>query len=291
VDFHPNEKKTYANIQPRISAVYLLDEFSSIKAGFARNYQYQHMLSNSNSGTPVDVWQPCNSNIRPGVSDQSSLGYSRNTADNAYEISAEVYYKNLENQIDYKDGANYLFKNYFDSELVFGRGWAYGAELLLRKNSGALTGWIAYTLSASKRQFDQIDGGNPFFAKNDKTHELNTIAQFRSGKHWLYSANFVFTSGLTITVPYASYSVFNSQLLAYTGRNGYRLPPYHRLDIGVSYVTDGGGVWNFSLYNAYGRRNIYTVLFRDRDGHPGQKEAVKLSLFAAIPSLCYTFTF
>jgi len=291
VDFHGNEKKTYINLQPRISAVYLLDRFSSLKAGYSRNHQYLHMLTNANSGTPIDVWQPCNSSIKPGVSDQLSLGYFRNTAENAYDFSAEIYYKYLSNQIDYKDGANYLFRNYFDSELVFGRGWAYGLELFARKNLGSLTGWIAYTLSTSKREFDRIDGGRPFPARNDKPHELCAIAQFKASRNWTFSANFVYTSGFPITLPYGTYSVFNEQVQAYTDRNGYRLPSYHRLDLGISYTTDGGGIWNFMLYNAYGRRNIYTVLFRDKEGQPGLKEAVKLSLFPAIPSLTYTFTF
>ena len=291
VDFHRNEDKTYTNLQPRLSAVYLLDESSSLKAGFSRNYQYLHMLNNSNSGTPLDVWQPSSSSIRPQIADQFSFGYFRSVQGNAYELSAEIYYKNLQNQIDYKDGANYLLKNYFDSELVFGRGWAYGFEVLLKKNSGSLTGWVAYTLSVSKRQFDMISNGNSFPAKNDKPHEFAAVAQYKPGKKWSYSANFVYTSGFTTTLPFGRYSVFNEEVMAYTDRNGYRLPPYHRLDLGISYTTERGGVWSLSIYNVYGRRNIYTVLIRDRNNQPGLKEAVKVSLFPMIPSLTYTFTF
>jgi hypothetical protein len=291
VDFHGNEQKTYANLQPRVSTVCLLDEYSSLKAGYARNFQYLHMLSNSISGTPLDVWQPCNSNIKPGISDQISFGYFRSDLDNTHELSAEIYYKSLSNQIDYKDGANVLFKNYFDSELVFGKGWAYGLEIFLKRNSGNWSGWVAYTLSTSRRQFDQIDNGQSFPARNDKTHELSAVTQLRASKKWLYSANFVYSSGFNMTLPYGRYSVFNEQVLAYTERNGYRLPPYHRLDLGITYTTSGGGLWNFTLYNAYGRRNIYTIIVRDKSGQPGVKEAVKLSLFPAIPSLSYTFTF
>ena len=209
VDFHGNEETTYSNLQPRISAVYLFDQFTSLKAGYARNYQYLHMISSSNSGTPLDVWQPSSSTIKPQISDQLSVGYFKNSEDNTYEFSAEAYYKDLKNQIDYKDGANFLFKNYFDSELEFGKGWTYGLEILLKKNSGNLTGWIAYSLSTSRRQFDKISGGRPFPAKNDKTHELNTVAQYRVNRKWSFSANFVFTSGYMITVPYGKYSVFN----------------------------------------------------------------------------------
>ncbi|MFH0989493.1 MAG: TonB-dependent receptor [bacterium] len=290
IDFHRKEDQTYANLQPRISATFTLDEFSSIKAGYARNFQYLHMLSNSNSGTPLDIWQPSSSAIKPQISDQISMGYVRSVLDNTCELSAEIYYKDLRNQIDYKDGANFLFKNYFDSELVFGKGWAYGTELLVKKNSGNLTGWIAYTLSTSKREFEQINGGQPYFAANDKTHELNIVAQYKVSDHWSFSANSIYASGFNITLPYGRYSVFGKEVLAYTERNGYRLPSYHRLDLGVTYITDGGGIWSLNFYNALGRRNIYTVLFRDKSNQPGMKEAVKLSLFPMIPSLSYTFT-
>jgi hypothetical protein len=269
----------------------MLDESSSLKAGYSRNYQYLHMLSNSNSGTPLDVWQPSSSTIQPQIADQVSLGYFRNMQGNAYEFSAEMYYKYLQNQIDYKEGANFLLKNYFDSELVFGRGWAYGFEVLLKKNAGTLTGWIAYTLSTSQRQFDRISNGDSFPAKNDKPHELSAVVQYKPGKKWSYSANFVYTSGYSTTLPYGRYSVSGEEVLLYTVRNGYRLPPYHRLDLGIFYTTSGGGIWSLNIYNAYSRRNIYTVVVKDREDQSGLKEAVKVSLFPLIPSLSYTFTF
>jgi hypothetical protein len=291
VDFHEADTKTYFNLQPRVSAVYKLDESSSLKTGYSRNFQYLHMLSNSNSGTPLDVWQPSTSRIQPQIADQLSLGYFRNMQGDAYEFSAEVYYKYLQNQIDYREGANILLKSYFDSELVFGRGWAYGFELLLRKNSGVITGWLGYSLSASKRQFEEISNGNPFPAKNDKPHEFMAVAQYKPGKKWQYSANFVYTSGYSTTLPFGRYMIAGREVMSYTDRNGYRLPSYHRLDFGISYFTDGGGIWNLSFYNIYGRRNIYTVIVRDKPNQPGLKEAVKISLFSVIPSLSYTFTF
>lgn len=291
VDFHGSDKKTYANLQPRLCAVYLLDESSSLKAGYSRNYQHLHMLSNSNSGTPLDVWQPSSSTIEPQISDQFSLGYFRNLQGTAYELSTEIYYKYLQNQIDYKEGANFILKNYFDSELVFGKGWAYGLEVLLKKNTGSLTGWLAYTLSVSEREFEKISNGAPFPAKNDKPHEFSIVAQYKPDKRWSFSSNFVYTSGYTTTLPYGKYSVFNEEVMSYTVRNGYRLPSYHRLDLGISYTTSRGGVWSLSFYNLYGRRNIYTVLIRDRDDGSGLKEAVKVSLFPMIPSLTYTFNF
>ena len=291
VDFHGKENKSYYGIEPRFTATYLLDESSSLKFGLSRNYQNIHQLSNTNSGTPLDIWQSSSSKVKPERSDQISLGYFKNYDDAQYEFSSEIYYKDLRNQIDYKDGANFILKNFFESELVFGRGWAYGLELLLKKNSGDLTGWISYTISNSRRQFDQINNGRSFPAKNDKTHEFSVVAQYKMSPKWVVSANWIFTSGFNITVPYGTYYIGGERYLAYTNRNGYRLPPYHRLDIGISYRNDLGGTWNFSLYNAYGRKNIYTILFRDREGSPGKQQAVKLTMFSIIPSLSYTLRF
>lgn len=290
VDFHGREQKTYAGFEPRLSAVWMLDQASSLKFGLSRNYQYIHQISNSNSGTPLDVWQPCGSGIQPARADQISLGYFRNIGGD-YEFSAEIYYKDLRNQIDYKDGADFFLKNYFNSELVFGKGWAYGLELLLRKNSGNLSGWLAYTLSTSRRQFDDVNAGRPFPARNDKPHDFNLVAQYKLGDRWVVSANWIYTSGFTITIPTGRYTYDGNEYMAYTDRNGYRLPPYHRLDFGISYTNDLGGTWNLTLYNAYARRNIYTILFRDKSGYPGVKEAVKLTLFSVIPSLSYTLRF
>ena len=291
VDFHGNESKSYTNIEPRFTATYLLDESASLKFGLSRNYQNIHQLSNTNSGTPLDIWQSSSSIVKPERSDQISIGYFKNFDESNYEYSSEIYYKDLRNQIDYKDGANFILKNFFESELVFGRGWAYGLELLLKKNTGDLTGWISYTLSNSRRKFDDINNGRSFPAKNDKTHELSIVAQYKMNPKWVVSANWIFTSGFNITVPYGTYYINGERHLAYTDRNGYRLPPYHRLDLGISYTNDLGGTWNFSLYNAYGRKNIYTILFQDKSGSAGKLEAVKLTMFSIVPSLSYTLRF
>jgi outer membrane receptor protein involved in Fe transport len=243
------------------------------------------------SGTPLDIWQPSSSNIKPQRADQISIGYFKNLPESNLEFSTEAYYKDLKNQIDYKDGADLILKSFFESELVFGKGWAYGLEFLLRKNSGDLTGWISYSFSTSKRQFDEINGGRAFNAKNDKTHELNIVTQYQVSPKWVFSANWVFSSGFTTTVPYGRYYIDGKKYLAYTDRNGFRLPAYHRLDIGFSYTNNLGGTWNFSFYNAYNRKNIYAVLFRDKSNSSGKMEAVKLSLFGIIPSISYTLRF
>jgi hypothetical protein len=290
VDFHKKESNTYFNFEPRFEATYMLSESSSIKTGFSRNFQYLHMLSNSNSGLPLDIWQPSSSNLKPQRADQFSIGYFHDIDNNSYELSLEGYYKDLQNQADYKDGANFFLKSYFESELVYGKGWAYGLELLLKKNVGNLTGWLSYCLSTSQRQFDEINSGRAFPARNDKTHEMNLVVQYQLSKNWRFSANWIYSSGFTITIPFGKYYVDDKKYIAYTDRNGYRLPSYQRLDLGISYITDGGSVWNFSLYNALGRSNIYTILFRQKSGSD-QLEAVKLTLFAMIPSITYSFSF
>lgn len=291
VDFHKAESKTYLTFEPRFSATFILEETSSLKIGLSRNYQNLHQIGNSNSGTPLDVWQPSSSNVKPQRADQISLGYFKNIYNNSIEFSVETFYKDLRNQIDYKDGANIILKNFFESELVFGRGWAYGLELLLRKNTGNLTGWVSYSASKSMRQFNEINNGRAFPAKNDKTHELNIVTQLRLSEKWVVSANWIYSSGFSTTVPYGRYYMDGKKYLAYSDRNGYRLPSYHRLDLGFSYTNDLGGTWNFSLYNAYNRHNIYTVIFREKSGSSGKMEAVKASLFGTIPSISYTLRF
>ena len=289
VEFHNTEDKTYMNIEPRFSATYLLDETSSLKLGFSRNFQNLHQVGNSVSGTPLDVWQPSSSVVKPQRADQISFGYFKNFPKSSLEFSAETYYKDMRNQIDEKDGADFILKNFFDSELVFGRGWAYGLELFLRKNSGDFTGWISYSLSRSERQFDEIDNGRAFPAKNNKTHEINIVLQYQASPKWVISVNWIFSSGFPITVPYGRYYIDGKKYIAYSDRNEYRLPPYHRMDIGVSYMNDVGGTWNFSLYNAYNRENLYTIIYKDKAS--GVIEANKLSLFMIIPSISYTLRF
>lgn len=290
VDFHGAESNTYFNLEPRFEATYKLNDLSSIKGGFSRNYQYLHLISNSNSGLPLDIWQPSSSNMKPQRADQISFGYFHDFDEKNFELSIEGYYKDLQNQVEYKDGANFILKSYFESELVFGKGWASGLELLLKKNVGDLTGWLSYCLSTSQRQFDEINSGRAFPARNDKTHELNLVIQYQLSSNWKFSANWIYSSGFTTTIPFGKYVIDDQKYIAYTDRNGYRFPSYQRLDLGISYVTDGGSIWNFSLFNALGRKNIYTVLFRQKNG-TDRMEAVKLTLFSTVPSLTYSFSF
>ena len=291
VEYHKNENTNYWRIEPRISFRYQIDDLSSIKAGYSNNHQYIHMISNSTSGTPLDIWQPSSAKVKPQSAHQLSLGYYRNLMQSDYEFSIEAYYKYMDDLINYKDGADLMLRTYFESELVFGAGRAYGIELFLKKNTGNLTGWIAYTLSRSERIFPDINSGQPFPSKYDRTHDFSAIVSYRAGKNWVFSANFLYSSGFNITIPYGRYNISDRTINAYTSRNGYRLPPYHRIDIGISYNNNSGGTLNFSVFNLYARKNTYTLQFRENTNNPGSIETVRLSLVSIVPSISYTQRF
>ncbi|MFC2133196.1 carboxypeptidase-like regulatory domain-containing protein [Bacteroidota bacterium] len=293
IDFQFNkaDEKFYHGLEPRISATFITSDSTSLKMAYSRNFQYIHMITNANSGTPFDIWRPSNSKIKPQIADQFSLGFFKDFENHKYEFSVELFYKNLYNQIAPRDGSNVAWVNYFDSELVFGKGWAYGAEFLLRKKLGRLNGWIGYSVSKSMRKFNEINGGKPYPAKYDRTHDFSIVLNYQLDHKWMLSANWVYSSGYNITIPYGNYNIEGNIFRAYSDRNAYRLPQYHRLDIGISYTTDGGNIWNLSLYNAYGRRNAYAILFRQNEYNPANLDAVRLSLFSIVPSLSYTFKF
>ena len=180
---------------------------------------------------------------------------------------------------------------FFESEVVFGRGWAYGSEFFLRKRLGKLTGWIGYTLARSERQFAEINNGKSFPASFDRTHDISIVSNYKFNKKWTFSANWVFFTGTPITVPCARYRIDGVDINLYSDRNEYRMPAYHRLDIGITYTTKKGNSWNFFLYNAYGRKNTYSILFRENEYNPNNREAVRLSLFSFLPSITYNMKF
>jgi hypothetical protein len=287
--------KSYLNAEPRINANYRLDEFQSVKAGYARTVQNMHLLSNTTSGNPTDIWVPSSNNVKPELGDQYSLGYFRNIKKNTYELSAETYYKSLFNQIDYRNGANLAFNQQVEGELVYGTGRAYGIELLARKKIGKLTGWIGYTLSRTERKFDGINNGNYYPARQDRTHDISIVAMYALSPKLAVSANWVYYTGNAVTFPSGKYEIEGQTVNYYSERNGYRMPAYHRLDLGLTWYRKNTETyesnWNFSIYNAYARRNAYTINFRDSETNPGTTEAVKLSLFRLVPSITYNFHF
>lgn len=300
---------TYNGLAPRFSASYLLNEKSSLKGSYARTYQYLHLISNSTSSSPTDIWLPSSNNIKPQISDQVSLGYFRNFKDNLYEFSVEAYYKKMQNTIDYRDGAQVTLNPSVEGELLYGEGRAYGAEFLLKKRKGKFTGWISYTLSRSEKLFDDINKGAWFPAKQDRIHDASIVAMYNLNQRLTFSASWVYYTGAAVSFPEAKYEINGQVVNYYSERNGYRMPDYHRLDLGITLknknfkiVTDAEtgkelqvprrfeSSWNFSVYNAYGRENAYSISFSENET-TGLTEATQIALFKVIPSITYNFKF
>ena len=286
---------TYGGFEPRLLLNYVLNDSVSVKASYARTRQYIHLLSNTTSTTPFDLWVPSNINILPEIADQYTLGYFRNFSNNMYETSVEFYYKTLQNQIDYRNGSNLILNNKVESQLVFGRGFGYGAEFLIRKKYGNLTGWVSYTLSKTKRQFNDINNGNTFLAKQDRPNNLAIVGMYELSPRVTFSATWIYISGNVVTFPSGRYYVDGNIVPYYTGRNGYRMPDYHRLDVGLTLHKKKSNKfesdWNFSIYNVYARANAYAINFQPDPKDPTKTQAIQLSLFRIVPAVTYNFKF
>lgn len=287
--------KTYFNPEPRFSSSYLLDSASSLKISYTRNVQNLHLLSNSNSSNPTDLWIPSSNNVKPEIADQESIGYYRNFDNNNYEFSSEIYYKAMQNQIDYKNGAELRANENVESQLLFGKGKAYGWELFFKKKYGKLTGWLGYTLSRTELKIDGINNGNWYPARQDITHDISIVGIYQAGNKWTLSATWVYSTGNAVTFPNGKYNVNGQVVFYYTQRNAYRMPPYHRLDLGATLVTKKTAKkessWTFSIYNAYDRANPYFIQFQQDPNDATRTQAVQYSLFRIIPSVTYNFKF
>lgn len=286
---------TYGGFEPRLLINIIINDSSSVKISYARTRQYLHLLSNTTSTTPFDLWVPSNVNILPEIADQYTTGYFRNFSNNMYETSVEFYYKTLRNQIDYRNGANLILNNKVESQLVFGHGWGYGAEFLIRKKYGKLTGWISYTLSKTIRQFPAINDGKIFPAKQDRPNNLAVIGMYELNPKLTFSATWIYISGNVVTFPSGRYLADGNVVPYYTERNGYRMPDYHRLDLGLTWqrkkTAHFESSWNFSIYNVYGRANAYAINFQQDPNDPSKMQAVQLSLFKFVPAITYNFKF
>jgi hypothetical protein len=289
--------KTYVNLEPRITANYRINEVSSIKGGYARNTQNLHLLSNSSSGNPTDQWIGSSYSVKPEIADQISAGYSRNFNNNNYEINAEVYYKTMQNQIDFKNGAEITFDAAADveGELLFGKGRAYGLEVIAKKKSGKLTGWISYTLSKTERKINGINDNNWYNARQDKTHDLSVVATYELNQKWSFSGLFVYSTGNAVTFPTGKYDLLGQTIFQYSKRNADRMPAYHRMDLSATYEPNKNkrwkSSWSFGIYNVYGRENAYTIAFEDNPDNPGTTRAMQTSLFKFVPNITYNFKF
>ena len=280
-------------LEPRASANFIISENNSIKIGYNRNLQYLHQLSNSTTSFPTDNWVPSSKNVKPQISDQIALGYYQNLNKNMFKMSGEIYYKTLQNQIDYRNGADLFLNNTVEGELVYGTGTAYGFELLVEKKKGKLTGWVSYTLSRALRQFDDINNGKEFSARQDRIHDVSVVLMYRVNKAIALSASWVYYTGDAVTFPSGGYEVNDTYVPYYTERNGYRMPDYHRLDVGFTwYMKERKHLdhsLNVSIYNAYNRENAYTITFSEND--QGEPVAIQTTLFKIIPSITYNFNF
>ena len=285
---------TYYNVEPRISASYMYSKSASIKGGYSRNVQNVHLISNTTGDNPTDIWIPSSQNIKPEISDQASIGWFKNFKDDMFEFSAETYYKEMQNQIDYRDGANTQANDLLEGELLYGKGRAYGLETYFKKTSGRFTGWVSYTLSKVEKQIDGINNNNWYSAKQDRTHDLSVVGIYDLTKKLTLSATFVYYTGSAITLPSGKYYVNNQVQWQYTERNGGRMPAYHRMDIALTWYRKQTekyeSSWNFSIFNLYAQENAYSITFRETaDGK--NTEAVQTSLFKMIPSVSYNFKF
>lgn len=284
---------TYLGLEPRVNAAYVLNESSSIKASYNRNYQYLHLLSNSTSGTPTDLWIASSPLVKPQIADQVALGYFRNFRKNTYEFSVEAYYKDLQNQVDFEDGGSAINNTEVESDLVFGKGRTYGLEVYLKKKKGDFTGWISYTLAKSERQFDAINEGDWFSARQDRTHDLSIVGMYQITPRFNVSGSFVYYTGDAVTFPTGKYFVDGTLVNLYGDRNSERMPDYHRLDIGATYILKDSDKFysdlNLSFYNVYNRKNAYSITFDIDD--TGGTQATQLALFGIVPSLTWNFNF
>lgn len=294
-DTSQTSQKNYINPEPRISATYKINENSSLKGSFTRNSQYMHLLSNSTGSNPTDIWVLSSQNIKAGISDQVSVGWYKNFKEDKYEFSVEGYYKAMQNQIDYRNGAETRANELVEGDILAGVGRAYGLEFYLRKKTGRFTGWASYTLSRTERQIDGINDNKWYLAKQDRTHEISLVGMYEASKRWSVSATVTYYTGNAITFPSGKYAVDGKTTYYYTERNGYRMPFFFRLDLGATYMikkTDTReSSLSFSIYNATNRYNAYSISFRDKEGDATRTEAVQTTLFGIIPSISWNFKF
>ncbi len=295
--------KSFGNFEPRLGLSYQLNNNSSLKASYTRSAQYLHLLSNTASVTPVDVWTTSGEFIDPQLSNQYALGFYKEFKNNTYSFEAETYYKTTENRIDYVDGSNLIGNNSIETEILSGEARAYGVELMLRKNKGKFTGWFAYTLSKSEQRTpgsdaggQGINDGNWYNTPYDRTHDISITGSYKFSDRWRFSANTVFQTGRPVTYPNGQYEYEGLSINSYSNRNADRLPAYHRLDIAATYTPNKNlnrrwqGEWVFGIYNVYNRKNAASISF-SQNPETGVNEATRLSIFGIIPSVTYNFKF
>lgn len=289
--------------EPRLTFTYAFNDNHSVKLGYNKMTQYLHLISNTNSPTPLNVWLPSGRYLKPQRLDQTSVGYAGNFKENKYSLEVEAFYRDVDNRLDYIDGANLIANDNIEREILAGDMRAYGLEFYLRKNTGKLTGWIAYTLSRAEQRVQGrtveetgINNGNWYLSGYDKTHDLSITALYKLSERWDFGAVFALQSGLPANYPNGKYAYQGILVPTYGERNSNNLPTYHRLDLSATYIPKKNsnrkwkGEWVFSVYNAYNRMNAASISFR-QNNDTGFTEAAQLSIFGIIPSVTYNFKF
>ena len=303
-NYSKNETITnFENLEPRFSLAYQINDDQSIKTSYNRMVQYLQLVSNTASPTPLDVWTPSDSFIKPQIADQVAIGYFTNFSENNYSLEIESYYKKIQNRIDYIDGADLIANNALEQVILNGRMRAYGLEIMLKKNEGRFNGWISYTLSRSEQQTPGrtiletgINNGEWYKSAFDKTHNLAITSAYELNKKWSFGANFALQSGQPVTFPNGQYQYLGITVPSYGLRNENRLPAYHHLDISATLSPSKNSSrstkseWVFSIYNLYNRKNAAAINFR-QNSETGNNEAIKTSIFGIVPAISYNFKF
>jgi len=296
---------SFSNFEPRVSMSYILDDNTSIKASYNRMAQYLHLLSNTSSPTPLDIWAPSGKYIKPQLLDQFAIGYFKLIKDGDYSLETEVFYKDIQNRIDYINGANLVANNEIETVILNGQARAYGLEFLLKKNTGSFKGWLAYTLSRSEQQTPGrttnepgINQGKWYSTPYDKTHDISINTSYEISNKWVINANFLFQTGQPTNYPVGQYEVQGLNVPIYDDnrRNTNRLPTYHRLDISATLIPEKNKnrkwqtEWVFGIYNLYGRQNAASISFT-QNRETFRNEAIQTSIFGVVPSITYNFKF
>ena len=295
--------KSYNNLEPRFSLAYKINEEQSIKASYNRMVQYLQLISNTSSPTPLDVWTPSDNFIKPQIADQVALGYFKNFKDGQYSLELETYYKEVQNRLDYIDGADLIANKAIEQIILNGQLRSYGLEIMIRKNEGKLNGWISYTLSKSEQQTPGrseeelgINNGKWYNSVYDKTHNLAITSTYTLNPKWSFGTNFALQTGQPASYPKGQYQYLGITVPSYGLRNENRLPTYHHLDISATLTPvknnnrNWKGEWVFSIYNIYNRKNAASINFR-QNNETGNNEAVKTSIFGIVPAVSYNFKF
>lgn len=294
---------SFDNFEPRFGIAYVLNESTSIKASYQRMAQYLHLITNTQSPTPLDVWAPSDNFLKPQTSNQVALGYFKNLKDNDYSLEVETFYKTIDNRLDYIDGADLIANRAIEQVVLNGEARAYGLEVLFRKNVGKFNGYLAYTLSRSEQRTPGrtavetgINNGNWYKTGYDKTHDVSVVGNYTISDKWRLGATFALQTGQPVTFPNGQYEYMGISVPNYSGRNEQNLPTYHHLDVSATLTPKSNegkkwfGEWVFGIYNLYNRRNAASISFR-QNAETASNEAVRLSIFGIIPSVTYNFKF